>query len=111
MLDGDPAQMRELAATLRGEADRLGALSDGVAGASASMDFQAPAADRIRSDLGDSSTALAGHAAELQDLAAALEGSATEIEQEQRAELAREEQQAELARLAQLAQTGAGAGS
>ena len=80
---GDPAGMRELAATLRAEADRLGALGDSVGTVASTTEFVAPAADRYRDDVGQSSQALLAHAAELQDLAAALLAGAAEVEQAQ----------------------------
>ena len=55
---GDPAGMRELAATLRAEADRLGALGDSVGTVASTTEFVAPAADRYRDDVGESRAAL-----------------------------------------------------
>jgi uncharacterized protein YukE len=84
-VDGDPAGMRALAAQLRAEADRLGALGDSVGAVGPATDFVGPAADRFRDGVGTSGRALQGHAAELQDLAAALAANADEVEAAQAA--------------------------
>lgn len=84
-LDGDPAGMRDLAALLRAEADRLGTLGDSVGAVGPATDFVGPAADRFRDGVGLTGQALAGHATELLDLAVSLEASATEVEAAQAA--------------------------
>ena len=99
-MDGDPAGMRDLAAQLRAEADRLGSLSDSVNGVAANTDFVGPAADRFRDDVGGSQQTLAVHAAELLDLAAALEASASEVEAAQAAAAAAAAAQAAAAQAA-----------
>ena len=98
---GDPAGMRELAAALRAEADRLGALGDSVGTVAATTEFVAPAADRYRDDVGESRAALLAHAAELQDLAGALAAGADQVEQAQ----------AERAQLIAQLQSGTGGGT
>jgi uncharacterized protein YukE len=90
-LTGDPGGMRALAGSLRGFASGIEALQGSGDAAVAAMTFEGPAGESFRARTQRVSKAASQGAAQLRDLAAALESAASQVEAAQ-AEQAREEQ-------------------
>lgn len=80
---GDPAGMRALAASLRGDADRIGGFASTTGTAVDAMTFEGPAATRIRGRVRGARRSLASAADALTAIAGTLERSASEVEQAQ----------------------------
>ena len=84
---GDPAGMRALASTLRAEASSVEALMDSHRAAASSMQFEGPAAERIRERVTRRARSGANTIARLNDAARRLEVGALEVEAQIRAVL------------------------
>jgi hypothetical protein len=84
---GDPAGMRALAGALKGDARDLEGVASGLGTAVGTMTFDAPAADRFRTEAQDAGKSLGDCAGRLNDLAGYLETKATEVEEAQQARL------------------------
>ena len=89
---GDPAGMRALASSLRQAADRVSGIESDVAGAVSSMTFEGPAGDTFRTRTAGTGRVATSVAERLQGLAATVERSAAQVEQEQAERLRRLEQ-------------------
>ena len=85
VIPGDPAGMRNLAQTLRGEARQAGSAQANIDGATGSMVFEGPAGDRLRSRMRSVTGELDGVVSGLADVAGELERAADEVEASQRA--------------------------
>jgi ABC-type transporter Mla subunit MlaD len=82
-VEGDPAGMREFAGVLRGVAQAFGDLGAATQRALGVLGFQGPAANRIRTELGDVSRRLTRRANRLNDLADTVLRTAGQVEDAQ----------------------------
>lgn len=92
---GDPAGMRSLAATLRSIGSQIAQVESGIDSAVAGMTFEGPAGNRFRGRARGMGRVAHSAAAKLEDVAATLERSATQVEQEQADRLRKLEQMRE----------------
>jgi uncharacterized protein YukE len=83
-IPGDPAGMRALAASLRGDAATIASLADGLGAEVAGMTFEGPAATEFFDRMQATRQRCSDLATRLLDLASLLEVSATEVEAAQR---------------------------
>jgi len=84
---GDPAGMRALAGALKGDARDLEGVASGLSSAVGSMTFDAPAAERFRTEAQGATKSLGDSANRLTELAQYLETKAHEVEEAQKARL------------------------
>jgi uncharacterized protein YukE len=82
LLPYDSGAMRALAGDLRSQSSTLGQIGSQVAGAAASMLFDGPAGDRIRSELGDRSREATKAADALESAAGKLNSAADDVDRQ-----------------------------
>lgn len=84
-IPGDPAGMRAKAAELRARAEGVSVWADRLAGQVGRMEYQGPAANRLRDRMSGWQQGVKSAAGELAELADVLLRSAAEVEARQRA--------------------------
>ncbi len=89
---GDPAGMRALASTLRSTATRIANVDSSISSAVSAMTFEGPAGNRFRDRARGIGRVASNAATTFEGVAAALERSATGVEQAQADRLRRLEQ-------------------
>jgi len=105
---GDPAGMRALASTLRSTASQIGQVESSIGSAVAGMTFEGPAGTRFRGRARGVGRAARSAAGRLEDVAATLERSATQVEQDQADRLRKLEQMRQELERAKLERAKAG---